>query len=160
MAQIPATAATVIMDFGKRIITDDMLYLDPEEPGDYGREKEPHVTIKFGLTQSYTQEQMQEMLRGTKPFSITVRGMDVFSNPKFDVIKFNVDGEELHRLRKVFDALPNVDEHPIYHPHMTLAYVKPGLGKPFQGKVTKSISRIPINLIKYSDRGKPLFFKL
>lgn len=160
MAQVPATAAALIMEFGKRIISDDMLYLDPELPDDYGREREPHVTIKFGLTQSYQKEQIAQMLKGTKPFVISVKGMDIFSNPKFDVVKFNVEGEELNRLREIFDKLPNVDEHPIYHPHMTLAYVRPGLGKKFQGKVTRAVSRIPIFHIKYSDRGQPSFFKL
>lgn len=160
MAQVPPPVAALILDFGKKIITDDMLYFDPDEPGDYGREEELHVTIKFGLTESYTKEQMAKMLRGTHPFVMTVRGMDIFQNPKFDVVKFNVDGPELHRLREIFDRLPNVDEHPVYHPHMTLAYLKPGLGERFKGRVTKAVSSIPVSHIKYSDRGKKSLYKL
>lgn len=160
MAQIPPSTASLIINFGKQIISDDMLYFNEDEPDDYGREKEPHVTIKFGLTESYTKEQIQQMLAGTKPFTITIQGLDIFENPKFDVVKFNMEGKDLRRLRKVFDKLPNTDEYKIYHPHMTLAYVKPGLGKKFQNRTTKAFSTIPINLIKYSDRGTPMFFKL
>lgn len=160
MAQIPSYAASRFIDFGKKIITDDMLYFDSNELDDYGREKEPHVTIKFGLTKSYTREQMGLYLKGTRPFFITIGGIDIFENPKFDVIKLNVEGEDLFKLRKVFDTLPNTDDYKIYHPHMTLAYVKAGLGKKFKGKTIQSSSKILINVIKYSDRGNPIYFTL
>lgn len=160
MAQIPPEIASLIINFGKQIISDDMLYFDSNEPNDYGREKEPHITIKFGLTRSYTKEQIQQLLTGTKPFNVIMRGLDIFENPNFDVVKFNMDGEELHRLRKIFDQLPNVDSYKIYRPHATVAYVKSGLGKKFQNRSIKAFSKIPINLIKYSDRGTPLFFNL
>jgi len=140
--------------FGQNIITDDMLFFDPQEPDDYGREKDPHVTIKFGLTESYPSEEIAEFIRGTKPFFIRITGMDIFSNPKFDVVKMNVEGEELTRLRQIFDRLPNVDEHKIYHPHMTLAYVLPGQGKRFQNRSVGKFARISIPRIVYSDRGR------
>lgn len=160
MAQIPPTIASLIINFGKQIISDDMLYFDPNNPADYGREKEPHVTIKFGLTESYKKDQIQQMLAGTKPFVITMNGIDIFENKAFDVVKFNMEGPELRRLRQIFDKLPNVDEYKIYRPHMTLAYLKPGLGKKFKNRTAKAFSKIPISIIKYSDRGTPLFFNL
>ncbi len=160
MAQLPPNIATLIVNFGKQIIPDDQLYFDNTEPDDYGREKEPHITIKFGLTQSYTQSQLQQLLVGTKPFSINIRGLSVFQNPNFDVIKFDVDGQELTRLRTIFDKLPNNDEYKEYHPHMTLAYVKPGVGQKFQNKKINTFSKTVIDLLKYSDRGTPIYFKL
>ena len=161
MAEMPQTLYAPLMAFSKSIISDDMLYFDPNaEPDDYGREKHFHTTIKFGLTESYTQEQMAEFLRGTRVFFVNIQGMDVFSNPEFDVVKLSVGGEGLNRLREVFNKLPNVDEHPIYRPHLTLAYVKRGLGERFKGKTTKAYSKVPVNLIKYSDRGTPYYFTL
>jgi len=149
-----------VIEFGQNIITDDMLYLDPQNPDDYGREKDPHVTIKFGLTQSYPPEKMAEFLKGTKPFFIRITGMDVFQNPKFDVVKLNIEGEELNRLRQIFDQIPNVDEHKVYHPHMTIAYVLPGLGTKFQNRSVGKFARIPVSRIVYSDRGKKSSYTL
>ncbi len=160
MAQIPLQVASQLIAFGKQTISDDMLYFDPQEPNDYGREKDLHVTIKFGLTQSYTPQQMVEFLKGTKSFFIKILGMDIFSNPQFDVIKMNVDGEELRRLRQIFDKLPNVDEYKEYHPHLTLAYVKPGLGRLFQNRTIGKFARVPISQIVYSDRGRRSFYTL
>ena len=155
----PELAAQMVA-FGQNIVTDDMLYFDPQDPDDYGREKDPHVTIKFGLTESCPPEKMSEYLRGTKPFFVRITGMDVFQNPEFDVIKMNIEGEELHRLRQILDRLPNVDEHKVYHPHMTLAYVKPGLGEKFKNRNVGKFARIPISKIVYSDRGKKSTYTL
>ena len=160
MAQMPPSVSSRFIDFGRKLVPDDMLYFDPNEPDDYGREKEMHVTIKFGLTQSYTKEQISQLLRGTKPFYITIQGLDIFQNPEFDVVKFNIESDELYRLRKVFDTLPNVDEHKVYHPHMTLAYVNAGFGERFKGKKINSNTQIPVNLMKYSDRGQNSFYRL
>lgn len=159
MAMVPPAAATRIMEFGQKIIPDDILYFDPTEPDDYGREREPHVTIKFGLTEHYSKEQIAELLRGTKPFPVSIRGMDIFSNPQYDVIKLNVDGPELHRLREVCDKLPNEDKYPEYHPHMTLAYLRPGLGARFIRKTT-SLAKIQITTLAYSDRGNKSRYNL
>ena len=160
MAYPDSAFAAQMIAFGQSIISDDMLFFDPNEPDDYGREKDPHVTIKFGLTQSYPPKQISQFLQGTKPFFIRITGMDIFSNPRFDVVKMNVEGEELNRLRQIFDQLPNVDEHKIYHPHMTVAYVKPGLGTKFQNRSVGKFARVPVSRIVYSDRGKKSSYQL
>ena len=160
MAHPSPELAAQMIEFGKNIITDDMLFLDPQEPDDYGREKDPHVTIKFGLTQSYPPEQMAGFIKGTNPFFIRITGMDIFSNPRFDVVKMNIEGEELDRLRQIFDQLPNVDKHKVYHPHMTIAYLKAGLGAKFQNRSVGKFARIPISRIVYSDRGKKSSYTL
>src|SRR6266699_4731408 len=95
MAIIPPSVAPLFVNFGKSIVRDDMLYFDPKSPEDFGREKEPHMTIKFGLTQRYSEEQMREFLKGTKPFQIVVKGLSIFQNQAFDVIKLDVEGPEL-----------------------------------------------------------------
>jgi poly(A) polymerase len=160
MAYLPQKYATQMIEFGRHIITDDMLYFDPTEPDDYGREVEPHVTIKFGLTDSYPKEKMAEFLRGTKPFNIRITGMSIFQNPKFDVVKMNVESEELRRLRAVFDQVPNQDSYKEYHPHLTLAYVKSGMGTKFQNRSVGKFAQIPISTIVYSDRGDKSVYPL
>jgi len=160
MAMLPQDIGKKLYDFGKNIISDDLLYLDPFGQEDYGREKELHTTIKFGFTKNYNKEEINRLLIGTKPFYILIKNIDVFENDEFDVIKFNVDGEELKRLRTIFDKLPNIDKYKEYHPHITLAYVHRGIGKKFKNKNNKFYSRIPIYSLKYSFNNGEYFFKL
>jgi len=160
MAYLASDIAARIVEFGNNIVTDDMLYLDPTEPDEYGREKEPHTTIKYGLTESYPKEKIGELLRGTKEFPIRITGMSIFQNPKYDVVKLNIEGEELRRLRQIFDQLPNQDAYKEYHPHLTIAYVQPGMGTKFQNRSVGKFAQIPISTIVYSDRGQKSLYKL
>lgn len=156
MAEMPQTVSEMILSFNERVITEDMLYVEGEN---YGREVEPHVTVKYGLTESYPPEFISEFLRGTSRFPIQIKGMDIFENESFDVVKFNVDGEELRRLNEKCCQLPNEDKYPEYNPHMTLAYVKPGMGKKFK-IMTELQCNVMIETIIYSDRGKHTKFSL
>jgi hypothetical protein len=160
MAQVPNMVAKPLLDLGQRLVPDNILYHDPMGREEYGRETELHTTIKFGLTQTYSKEQMEQFIRGTKPFYITIWGLDVFENENFDVIKLNVDGPELRRLRQIFDAMPNTDSYKDYKPHMTIAYVQSGMGKGYKGKSLKAMPQILIDTIKYSYPTGKLYFKL
>jgi hypothetical protein len=150
MARIDEKAARIILDFNYKVIGDHMIY--EEEGHEYGREIQPHITLKYGLVNSYTEEQMKKILQHVIPFDVIVKGMSVFENDKYDVVKFDVDGKELHDLNEIFSKLPNNDEHPEYHPHMTLAYVHKGMGHKFV-RNPKKIARILVNMIEYSDKG-------
>ena len=161
MGQIPSNIAASIIQFGKSIIPDEFLYFDPTGREEYGRETEPHITIKFGLTQPYSRGQLQQFFVGSHPFNITIRNLGVFNNSQFDVVKINVEPDaELLRLREVFNALPNEDKYKEYHPHITLAYAKPGYGKRFENRKGKGFSKVQINTIKYSDQSKKLYFQI
>ena len=157
MAQIRPQDATKILDFNCRLIGEEMIFMEGD---DYGREDDPHITVKYGLTESYSQQQIEQVLEGVKPFPIMVGRLDVFENDRFDVVKFNVDGKDLRRLREVFDKLPNEDKYPEYHPHMTLAYVKKGLGEKFKKRSVNKVARIMCDAIVYSDRGNKTQYPL
>lgn len=157
MARIDENAARVILDFNYKTISDHMIY---EEDGhDYGREVQPHITLKYGLTEGYTEEQMKKLLQHVIPFDVKVTGMSVFENDKYDVIKFDVDGKELRALNELFSKLPNHDEYSDYNPHLTLAYVHKGMGKKFIKKLSKT-ARIPVRMLEYSDRGVKTYYNL
>lgn len=158
MANIDEEAARKIVDFNYKTISEDILYID-ENDDSFGREKNPHVTIKYGLVQSYTEEQIRQLLRQVTPFDIQVRGISIFENDKFDVVKFDVDGPELRRLNEIFSSLPNHDEYPTYNPHMTMAYVRKGMGKRF-AKTPGKFAKVPVRTIVYSDRGNRSYINL
>jgi len=157
MAEIPQSVSRTILDFNNRVITEDMLYIEGEE---YGREVQPHVTIKYGLTRTYNPESVKRFFSGVKPFPVQLKGLDVFENDQFDVVKFNVDGQELRRLNEMCCKLPNEDKYPVYNPHMTLAYVKPGMGQRFKRKMAEKVCNVVVDTLIYSDRGYHTKFRL
>jgi hypothetical protein len=158
MAEVPTEPARKLMEFSRATIPDEILYTE-EDDDSYGREDHFHTTIKYGLTEKYDEDEIKEFLKNTKPFPIEIKGLSVFENEKFDVVKFDMEGKELRRLNKIFSDLPNEDEYPDYKPHMTLAYVKSGMGKKYVKKALK-LSKIGVNTIIYSDRGNKTYITL
>ena len=73
----------------------------------------------------------------------------MFENEVFDVLKFDVDSEDLHEYNGHFAKLPNSDSYPDYHPHCTIAYLNKGMAKNYHGKLAKPFIITP-NQIKYS----------
>lgn len=103
---------------------------------------------------------MKQMIHNVIPFDVRVRGVSVFeSDDRYDVVKFDVESAELSQLHEMFGKLPNHDEHLKYHPHMTLAYVKRGMGKRFVRNPSK-FARVPVKTLVYSDRGNKMYFNL
>jgi 2'-5' RNA ligase len=156
MAMLDDEATSRIRVINEKLIPDNILYHEKGE--EYGRETESHVTIKFGLTNTYTEENMGKLISKIKPFVVTLTRISVFNNPKFDVVKFDVESNILKKLNDLFSKLPNEDEFPVYHPHLTLAYVTPGNGNKFE-KLIKPIT-LGVNRIKYSTPTGQYFYDL
>lgn len=156
MGVVEPVASAKIQKLNGLLIPEESLYL--EEGQEFGREKECHITIKFGLTEHYKKDVMGKVVGGLQPFKAVLESIDLFRNPKFDVVKFNVKSDVLERLNKMFSRLPNKDEHPIYKPHLTLAYVKPGEGKKFIKELKPF--EVSINRIKYSNPEGKYYYDL
>jgi hypothetical protein len=156
MAGIDDDSVSKILDFNYKTISEEILFVEGDE---YGREKHPHCTVKYGLTQSYSEDQMRSIIQNVTPFQLEIKGVSIFENEKFDVVKFDVDGPELRRLNEVFSRLPNHDQYPVYHPHMTLAYVRKGMGKKF-ARTPSKFAKVPVKTLIYSDRGNKMYFNL
>lgn len=95
-----------------------------------GLEANPHVTIKYGLTND-DPEGVRYIARQFQPFYISLGDVSLFTNDKFDVVKIEIEGDTLRQLNKAIAGLGSVDTHPGYNPHLTLAYVKPGTGEKY-----------------------------
>jgi tRNA nucleotidyltransferase/poly(A) polymerase len=114
-----------------------------EKDGEYGIEKEPHLSILYGFHDEVTAEDAFNLFKENmpiKPIDIHINGISIFKNPEFDVVKFDVDSPELTRLNGIMRQLPNTSKFPDYHAHITIAYVKSGEGekyiKPFEKERT------------------------
>jgi 2'-5' RNA ligase len=99
------------------------------ETGGYGLENEPHITLLFGLHSDEISDDAVLDACGVRPYSnITLSNVSLFKNPDFDVLKFDVDGEDLHYVNNILTKLPHTNNFPGYHPHATIGYLKPGAG--------------------------------
>ena len=122
--------------FVSNIKRDDIY--DHEE---YGIERESHVTILYGFDDSVTSDVIRKYVEKMSiTINIKLKDISSFTNDNFDVLKFDVICESLHKLNGFFKKLPHVDTYPDYHPHMTIAYLKPGLAKKYICKLNNNIT--------------------
>ncbi len=99
-----------------------------------GLEDNPHVTLLYGLHSNVSKNDIISALEGVN-FSnliIEVSGISIFESGKFDVVKFGiVKNPILYNIFEKLSLLPNSNEFSNYVPHITIAYVKSGMGKKY-----------------------------
>jgi len=130
------------------------LYEDPEGIEEFGLEKEPHLTIIYGIHSSENdQNKIIKKLEKYKPINLKMNGVSMFETDKYDVIKIDIKpSDELLKYRKdLIDNTINTQTYPDYHPHMTIAYVKKGKGKKYIKKIKIDKMELEFDTIKYSD---------
>lgn len=114
------------------------VYIKPYDDS-YGIEDNPHVTVIYGI---HEDEIDPEVIHGIiqnemGPVTVTIDEISTFENDEYDVVKYDVPvTDELKQYREKFEKnYPNTQTFPEYHPHVTLAYVKPGEGKKYAKKL-------------------------
>ena len=121
-ANLPKEQAQKVLEVGKRIVADEDVYTDPEDPS-FGREGTPHITVKYGL-HTENADEVRRILAKEKPFTAKLGDITIFpggENTPYDVVKADVDSPELHRLNKLIaDNTEVTDTFPEYKPHVTL----------------------------------------
>lgn len=132
----PAEAAGPFLAYGATIPEDQLYHSDnPEKEGRYGREDEIHCTVRYGLLGT----EISSVLAATEgcgPVRMTLGKVSAFENEEkpYDVLKVDVVSDDLHRLNALIKASCEcVDTHPVYSPHVTIAYVHKGLAKHYVG---------------------------
>ena len=112
-------------------INPDDIY-HPDDPSK-GLETDPHVTILYGLHNTVSDSDIQSIVEQIDgDFNLKIRGVGVFENKDFDVVKFNVESEYLHQVNSMFRTLPYSSDYPDYKPHITISYVKKDTGKKYE----------------------------
>lgn len=110
----------------QNIIDEDDLYLGDKDESGFGRESDPHITILFGIHADVPDADVESFIDEIKTPIIKLKKSSSFTNEKFDVLKFDIESEDLHKLNEKFKKLPHTDTFPEYHPHATIAYLKKG----------------------------------
>lgn len=121
MAPIGEPLSGEIRAWGETI-PDDLIFED--DKGEMGREKETHVTVKYGLHTSDPDEVM-EKVSGWPPFTMTLGRTSVFHGEgDFVVLKVGIRGSDIRLLNKhICREFEFTDKYPVYRPHATIAYM-------------------------------------
>jgi hypothetical protein len=113
----------------KKIIASDLF--ESEEGGGHGLETESHCTLLYGLNADVSLNAVKVKLQGFGFDKCIAHNISLFENKEFDVLKFDIKGDNLHAANKSLCELPYKTDYPDYHPHMTVAYLKSGMGKKY-----------------------------
>lgn len=111
---------------------------EEDSNGGYGFEDEPHTTLLYGLHKEVTLEDVKKVLEGFTYTTCKVDNPSLFENEKFDVLKFDVSGDNLHESNAELSKFPHTTSFPDYHPHLTIAYLKPGMGEKYVNMLKKA----------------------
>jgi 2'-5' RNA ligase len=119
---LPDDAAELVRQIGRRI--------DPADLTKDGCEDTPHVTVRYGLWDGSPANAIP-LIQSAGSLKYTLGDITLFENDEFDVLKISVDSPDLTALNEKLKALDHTDTYPGYHPHVTIAYLKPGMGKKY-----------------------------
>lgn len=125
-----------------------------EDLAEKGREDAPHITVKFGLHDS-DPETVRKIIEAEPPITATLGKTSFFpadpNNGNSDVLKVDVTSPDLTRLNeKIAEAVKTTDTHPEYTPHVTIAYLKPGKGKDYDGDTSLAGQKITFDSLVFS----------
>lgn len=122
-----------------------------------GLETESHITLLYGLYNNVSWDDVKSYLMPLSDYKTFVYNVSVFNNEEFDVLKMDINCDNLKKTNKLLrDNLPHDEFYPDYHPHMTIAYLKPNCGAKYAKKMLDKIITIePIEYIfSYGNDGK------
>lgn len=110
------------------------LYVEDEDRT-FGLEDEPHCTLLYGLHKEVGVNDIKSVIGKFNFGELKLHNASLFEN-QYDVLKFDVgyvndDENFLHKCNKALCELPHTNSFPDYHPHMTIAYIKKGLGQKY-----------------------------
>jgi len=112
------------------VINDEDIFQDPDDPS-FGLETEPHTTLLYGLHDGVTKQNIKNILDKFTFDAFKISNASLFEHENFDVLKFDVVGDGLYEANAELVKYPNTQTYPDYHPHLTIAYLKPGKGKQY-----------------------------
>lgn len=147
---IPNNLAYKIFDWGDNNIDESYILT---------REDNPHLTILNGITDKNKLAHLWIFLKLQKSFTIRLKDISIFYNQNFNVVKINVESDELHKLQKNLKSnLLPYTKYEKYEPHITIAYTN----LDYKPKNTSFFENIEISVEKLSlySKNKKIIYKL
>ncbi len=138
MAILPKDVSEEILHWSNEYIPDRHL-------GKGGREDTPHITIKYGFTDSSSEtvQALKELVQSNGPISVKLSTFSLFrGNEDGDVLKVGVSSLDLVKLNKIVtQSFPCEDKYPNYVPHVTVAYLDPNFASAWTHQPASFINR-------------------
>lgn len=149
-----------VLSIQNEIDKNDIYYGNDDNASGYGIEKEPHITLLYGLYENVTWDDVKKYLSPLYEYKAMLYNVSSFHNENFDVLKMDIKSDKMVKTNKLLrDNLPHDDLHPEYHPHMTIAYLKPGCAKKYEQKMLDRIIGITPKEFLYSYGNKDKYDK-
>jgi hypothetical protein len=136
----------------QKLIPDDVIY-SPDNP-DYGREVYPHITVLFGLVTEDI-EAVKRVVQDSDPIDLVFDNKTSIFEPdlEYDVVKVAVKSPQLFEMnKKLQDKFEVKTDHKEYKPHLTIAYVKKGKGKKYDG-LSVSLPNMKLDTLDFSNHN-------
>lgn len=127
--ELPKYIEKKILEFGNQIDKEDLF----EEEAEGGLEMDTHITLKYELLTDRVKD-IKDIFKKEKGGKVTITKSSIFETEDYDVVKMSVESDDLQRLHNKVNNLPHEDKYPEYIPHCTIAYVKKGCGKKYDGQ--------------------------
>jgi hypothetical protein len=142
-------------------ISDKDLYIEPNDDS-YGKEVEQHITVLYGFTENTNIKKIKKIIsKLKKPIDFKITGISVFETERFDVVKCTIVSKMLSNLNKMFsENFDNKNKFPDYNPHVTIAYVKKGLGKNYVRHFEDYIELSSNEFVYSSQDGQKIDMKI
>lgn len=123
----------------KNILDVDIVRVD----GANGREKyrDAHVTLLYGFHKNIDVEDVKEIALEQPVRNIIASKVSYFSSSKFDVVKFEFEYSFLTLMNRNLKRLRHTSSFPTYNAHMTIAYVRKGMGQHYCDLINKKYTR-------------------
>lgn len=157
---LPKKESDEIRSFANKI-PDTEIYEDPNDDS-YGREKEPHVTVRYGMD-TLDPKEIAPAFEGFGPIKAKMGKVSIFETDKYDVVKVDIESEDLQAANKRVGETVELPGETFkgYKPHATIAYVKKGEGKKYVGDTSFEGKEITVDrVVLVAKDGKTHEFKL
>jgi len=133
-----------------------------DELAEDGIETDAHITCLFGL-HTDSPDEVRELVKDFGPVTIKFgktslfpanKGQEQRGGAQYDVLKIDIEGDDIHRLNKLLRKLDHTSTFPTYHPHATIAYLKPGEGEKYCGKNKLTGKAITFDSFEFSGKDR------
>lgn len=157
MIDYPPELVDKVIEWGTQNIPDDVVY-DPEESKrSFGRENHIHTTVAYGIDPEVESGQIKVVVGELgHPVRVRLGKVSKFdTDPNYDVIKIEVEGQDLHDLHKAIEDQIGVpgNTFPEYKPHLTIAYVLKGSCDELLGQTPFEGQEFELDAFDFSDPG-------
>ena len=83
------------------------VYVDPQD-STFGLETEPHVTLLYGLHSNVGLDKVEPIVCEPTYSTVKAHNASLFENDKYDVLKFDIKGDQLSDVNSKLSNLPSL----------------------------------------------------